>query len=170
MAPPKGSWEGSEVSAADIQYLSDTRRLPSKAKVAARMAGGEREPQPQEGKRVVFFSHFKRGFGLPASTFFHAFLSFFGLQPHHLGANAVLQLSGFANLCEGYLGVEPDVELWSPLFFLKQQGPEAGAMSDCGATVVSIQPNGLFPKIPLEDSAKKWQNSYVRHQLAPVHQ
>ena len=39
---------------------------------------------------------------------------------HHLGANPVMQLAGFTMLCEGYLGLEPDIDLWVRLFFLKQ--------------------------------------------------
>ena len=60
---------------------------------------------------MVFLPHFERGFGLSASTFFCAFLEFFGLQLHHLGAGAIVQLSGFVTLCEGYLGVEPTIDL-----------------------------------------------------------
>jgi hypothetical protein len=133
--------------------------------VAVRLPGGELAPQAEGTERVVFFSHFKRGFGLPVSDFLCSFLEFFGLQPHHLGANAVLQLSGFVTLCEGYLGVEPSIDLWACFFFLKQQGPEPGVMSACGAAVISARPRGACPKMPLEDSAKKWQNSffYVRN-------
>src|SRR3990170_2671020 len=112
MARPKGSWLGSIITADDVQYLRDTRRLPPVAEVEARLPGQERSTLPIGDERVVFYSHFKRGLGLPASTFLRAFLEFFGLQPHHLGANAVLQLSGFVTLCEGYLGVEPSVDLW----------------------------------------------------------
>ena len=81
--------------------------------------------------------HFERGFGLPASTFFSDFLEFFGLQPHHLSVGAIMQLSGFVTLCEGYLGVEPSIDRWVRLFPLKQQGPRAGEMSECGAAVIS---------------------------------
>ena len=109
---------------------------------------------------MVFFPHFKRGFSLPASTFFHDFLEFFGLHHHYLGAGAIMQLSGFVTLCEGYLGVAPSIDLWAHFFSLKQQGPTVGEFSDCGATVISKQSGADCPKIPLEDSAKKWQNSF----------
>ena len=67
-------------------------------------------------------------------------------------------------LCEGYLGVEPTIDLWARFFSLKQQGPSAGEFADCGAAVISKRSGADFPKIPLEDSAKKWQNSfYVRN-------
>ena len=48
---------------------------------------------------------------------------------------------------------------------MKQQGPSAGEFADCGAAVISKRWGEDFPKIPQEDSSKKWQNSffYVRN-------
>ena len=108
---------------------------------------------------MVFLTHLERGVGLLASAFFRAFLEFFRLQPHHLGTGAIMQLSGFVTLCEGYLGVEPTIDLWARFFSLKQQGLSVGEFADCGAAVISKRPGADFPKIPLEYSAKKWQNS-----------
>ena len=79
MALPKGSWEGSVVTDVDLQYLRRTRRLPPAEALVARAPGPERVPAPREGERVVFYSHFERGLGLPASLFFRAWLDFFGL-------------------------------------------------------------------------------------------
>lgn len=106
----------------DIQYLCDTKRLPPTEVVVARAPNAKRIPEPREGEYVVFYTHFARGFGLPASLCFHAFLEFFGLQRHDLGSNVVLQLAGFTMLCEGYLGVMPATDLWAKMFFIKQQG------------------------------------------------
>jgi hypothetical protein len=61
---------------------------------------------------VVFYDHFPRGFALPASSFMHQFLDHFHLQPHHIGANAMMVLSTFATLCEAYLGIWPNIELF----------------------------------------------------------
>ena len=102
---------GLNVTSEDITQLRATRRLPWETDVSVRLPWGEQRPRPQGQECVVFLTHFERGFGLPASTFFHAFLEFFGLQPHHLGAGAIVQLSGFMTLCEGYLGVKPTVDL-----------------------------------------------------------
>ena len=76
-----------------------------------------------------------------------------------------MQLSGFVTLCEGYLGVKPSIDLWVRFFSLKQQGQRAGEISECGAAVISRWSGADCPKMPLEDSAKKWQNSffYVRN-------
>ena len=148
------------ITSEDITQLRASRRFPWEMDVGVRLPHGEQRPRHEGQERVVFLTHFEREFGLAVSTFFHTFLEFFGLQPHHLGAGAIVQLSGFVTLCEGYLGVEPTIDLWARFFSLKQQGPSAGEFADCGAAVISKRSGADFPKIPLEDSAKKWQNSF----------
>ena len=88
---PPGRWEGSDVTKDDLEWLLSTRRITSQ--VICRKPGKELAPVTEPGERVVFLAHFERGFGLPASDFFRAFLDFFGLQPHHLPANAFVSLS-----------------------------------------------------------------------------
>ena len=108
-----GTWDGSEVHEDHIEFLRWTRRLPGEDRVQVRLAPkGEISPAPQEGERVIFRSHCLRGLGLPASSFFRSFLEFYGLQPHHLTPNAVVLLSAFVAMCEGFLGVLPTLELW----------------------------------------------------------
>ena len=74
---PRGSWEGSEVSEEDINWLYTSRRVPPG--VACRRPGDEVEPTPELGEYVVFMQHFQRGFGLPISDFFSKFLLRYGL-------------------------------------------------------------------------------------------
>ena len=105
-----GVWDGSEVEEEHIEFLRQTRRLPSADIVRACAAPeGEIRPAPEEGERVIFHSHLMRGLGLPASGFFHSFLEFHGLQPHHHTPNTMVLLSAFATLCEGFLGVLPTI-------------------------------------------------------------
>ena len=144
---------GSTVTADDITYLWSSQHLPRETDVGIRLPHGEQGPQPEGQERVVFLTHFEHGFGLLASTFFRGFLEFFGLQPHHLGVGAIVQFSGFVTLCEGYLGVEPTIDLWARFFSLKQQGQSAEEFADCGAAVISKRSGADFPKISLEDSA-----------------
>ena len=91
----------------DIDYLHRMQWLSPAAEVEARTPGEETAPEPRSGDLVVFYTHFLCGLGLSASVFFRRFLTYFGLQPHHLGPNAILQLTGFAMLCEGYVGILP---------------------------------------------------------------
>ncbi|KAI4989937.1 hypothetical protein ZWY2020_038300 [Hordeum vulgare] len=90
---------------------------------------------------------------------------FFGLQPHHLVPNAILQLAAFVVSCEGFMGIEPRIDLWCSLFFFKQQsiamekseveklkGPLP--MTPCGAALVHHCLKSGFPQMPLQDSIK----------------
>jgi hypothetical protein len=73
----RSGWEGSEVTPADISWIITTRRVS--ADVACRLPSGEIVPAPESGERVVFISHFERGFGLPVSDFFRDFLDTYDL-------------------------------------------------------------------------------------------
>ncbi|KAI4981345.1 hypothetical protein ZWY2020_021830 [Hordeum vulgare] len=107
----QGAWLGSEICEGHIMALRHHRLLPPASQVLVRIPGAETAPTPAAREIVVFDEHFYRGFGLPASPFFFEWLHFFGLQPHHLAPNAILQLSAFVVLCEGFLGIEPRLDL-----------------------------------------------------------
>ncbi|KAE8821451.1 hypothetical protein D1007_00601 [Hordeum vulgare] len=117
----QGAWLGSDVEEELIDALRHHRLLPPASQVSVHLPGFEASPAPIAGEVVVFAEHFYRGFGLPASSFFAEWLQFFGLQPHHLAPNAILELAAFVVLCEGFVGIEPRVDLWRSLFFFKQQ-------------------------------------------------
>ncbi|KAE8772900.1 hypothetical protein D1007_55038 [Hordeum vulgare] len=117
----QGAWLGSDVDEELIDALHHHRLLPPASQVSVRLPSCEASPAPVAGEVVVFAEHFYRGFGLPASSFFAEWLQFFGLHPHNLAQNAILQLAAFVVLCEGFVGIEPRVDLWRSLFFFKQQ-------------------------------------------------
>ncbi|KAE8792072.1 hypothetical protein D1007_33498 [Hordeum vulgare] len=161
-----GAWLGCDICAKHIDALRHRRMLPPASLVAVRIPGAENAPTPQEGEVVVFDEHFYGGFGLPASTFFCNFLTFFGLHPHHLVPNSILQLTSFVVLCDGFLWIEPRLDLWQSLFFFKQQsikmdkaevekldGPRL--MTPCGAELVHHRTKSGFPQMPLQDTVKQ---------------
>ncbi|KAE8805627.1 hypothetical protein D1007_18296 [Hordeum vulgare] len=98
-----GASIGSDICIDHIDVLRHRRMLPLASLVAVRIPVSETAATQQEGEVVVFDEHFYRGFGLRASNFFANFLTLFGLQPHLLAPNAILQLV----LCDGFRG-------WSP--------------------------------------------------------
>ena len=155
----RAGWEGSEVSSAEIKWLKRSRRILEG--VECRRPTGEIEPTPVAGERVVFVAHFERGFGLPVSPFFRAFLNRFHLQPHHLPANAITQLSALAAFSAGYLGLWPTVELWAKYFQLKKQsvlgGPDPKRMTTTGGASIAPRKRSIFPRILGLESYRKWQ-------------
>src|SRR3954471_23647476 len=159
------NWEGSTITENDIAWLRKTRRIPDE--VSCRIPPrNEVVPNPEPGERVVFISHFLRGFGLPASYFFRSFLDRFGLQPHHLPANAILFLSGFASFYEGYLGLWPTVDQWARFYMFCTQsvqnkhhvGPKP--MVEAGAASVTPRKGVGFIQIKGLASCRKWLQSY----------
>lgn len=158
-----GDWDGSNVNEDHITFLRETRRLPGAGYVKARVPPeGEISPAPGEGERVVFRSHFIRGFGLPASGFLRSFLEFYHLQPHHLTPNTVMLLAAFVTLCEGYLGILPTIELWGAFFYTKLGTSVREVAAQCGAFIAVRRPSpkNAFPTIKLPQSVKMWQQSY----------
>ena len=127
-----GDWDGSTVIEDHITLLRDTRWMPNAAFVKARVPPEtEISPAPRGNERVVFRSHFLRGFGLPVSGFFRSFLDFNHLQPHHLTPNTVTLLSALVTVCEGYIGVLPMIELWGAFFYGKLGTSAKDTTAEC---------------------------------------
>ncbi|KAE8820084.1 hypothetical protein D1007_02053 [Hordeum vulgare] len=181
-ASSQGAWLGSDVDEGHIEVLHHHRLLPLAPQVSMRLPSSETAPAPAAGEVVVFVEHFYRGFGLLASSFFAEWLQFFGLHPHHLAPNAILQLDAFVVLCDGFVGIETRVDLWRSLFFFKQQsiamekseveklrGPRP--MTTCGAALVHHRLKSGFPQMPLQDSIKHRQKGffYVKN-VDPAHE
>ena len=70
-------------------------------------------------------------------------------------------LACYASLCENYLGVWPNLELFVRLFFVKA-GTEVtqGPLVKCGCAIIVARGGTFLPKPILVDSAKMWQKSY----------
>ncbi|KAE8777801.1 hypothetical protein D1007_49387 [Hordeum vulgare] len=173
-----GAWLGSEIYDGHIEALHHHRMLSPASLVMVRIPDAETAATPREGEILIFDEQFYRRFGILASTFFSNCLIFFGLQPHHLAPNAILQLSAFVVLCEGFLGIEPRLDLWQSLFFLKQQsrkmdkaelekldGPRP--MTSCGAALVHHRLKSGFPQMPLQESIRQWQKRILPLQRRP---
>ncbi|KAM0857704.1 hypothetical protein ACQ4PT_048304 [Festuca glaucescens] len=165
----RGSWRGSDVSQAEIDWLYRSRRIPEE--VFCRIPGNEREPVPNPGEVVVFTAHFERGFGLPASDFFRHFLDFYELQPHHLPGNAVFYLSSFVSFVEGFVGLLPTVETFARFYNLRinsiqdPQLPIPKPVVQCGACILTPRQGSPYYKFTGLESCRAWQETffYVRN-------
>ena len=68
---------------------------------------------------MSFTNFHKYGFGVPVSDFLHGFICKHGVQLQHLPPNAVSQLAGFVVVCEAFLGIAPNKDLFRRVFELK---------------------------------------------------
>ena len=163
--PVRSAWEGSNVTNEEIQWLRRTRRIPPE--VECRLPGAELAPVVRTGEFVVLVAHFERGFGLPVSDFMRRFFVKYGVQPHHLPANAITTLSAYVSFVEGYLGVWPSINLWAKYFRFRSQvildldNPGAPKqMTQCGAATITPRRGSIFPRINGLESCKKWLRSF----------
>ncbi|KAM0925344.1 hypothetical protein ACQ4PT_004266 [Festuca glaucescens] len=81
-------------------------------------------PTPEANERVFTKAWVERGLSLPPSEFFLEVLNTYGLQPHNICPNAYLLLSNFVTLCEGHLGVRPDIWLLQFFYRVKKETKE----------------------------------------------
>jgi hypothetical protein len=66
---------------------------------------------------VVSFVRFhERGFMAPASRFMRALCHHYGVELHNLAPNAISQAATFVGVCEGFLGIPVNWDLWVHLF------------------------------------------------------
>jgi hypothetical protein len=169
----RGSWRGSDVSQAEIDWLYRSRRIPEE--VSCRIPGDEREPVPNPGEVVVFTAHFERGFGLPTSDFFRRFHNFYKIQPHDLPGNAIFYLSSFVSFIEGYAGLWPTTETFARFYNLQinsiqdPQLPLPKPVVECGACIITPRQKSPYYKLTGLESCRKWQQTffYVKN-LGPI--
>ena len=93
--------------------------------------------------------------------FFRQLLEFYKLRIHDLAPNSVLTLSNFVVLCEDYLQIKPDLDLWLELFYCNPQ-PETsgGPLLQCGAVALQRRLNSVFPKPVFPNRIKDWQKTF----------
>ena len=139
-----GDWKGSVVTPELIAELQQEGVLGTEEDIQVRLPpADEIRPAPRHGESVLFVEHLERGLALPMSLFFRQFLEYFELQPHYLRANSISQLSFLATLCEAYLGIWPNLDLFYRFFFIRgRQKTFADGRKeavDCGSAVVYKQ-------------------------------
>jgi hypothetical protein len=76
----------------------------------------EWEPNPPYGYVVSFIRFNERGFAAPASRFMRALCYYYGVELHNFTPNAISQATTFVGVCEGFLGIPVNWDLWVHLF------------------------------------------------------
>jgi hypothetical protein len=76
----------------------------------------DREPNQPYGYVVSFICFHERGFAVPASRFMRALCYHYGVEFHNFTPNAISQVATFVGVCEGFLGIPVNWDLWVHLF------------------------------------------------------
>jgi hypothetical protein len=76
----------------------------------------DREPNPPHGYVVSFIHFHERGFAAPASCFLRGLCFHYGVELHNFAPNAISQAATFIGICEGFLGIPVNWDLWVYLF------------------------------------------------------
>ncbi|KAK1608903.1 hypothetical protein QYE76_032576 [Lolium multiflorum] len=112
-------------------------------------------PKPDADERVMTKAWVERGLSLPCSEFFLSIIDTYGLQPHNIFPNSYLLLSNFATLCEGHLGIRPDVKLWQ-FFFRVRKETKDKAMLNCGSMTFMLRLGRMYPPHDSHESVRYW--------------
>jgi hypothetical protein len=76
----------------------------------------DREPNPPFRYVVSFIRFHERGFAAPASRFFRGLCFHYSVEMHNFALNAISQAATFVGVCEGFLGIPVNWDLWIHLF------------------------------------------------------
>jgi hypothetical protein len=76
----------------------------------------DRVPNPPFGYVVSFIRFHECGFAAPASRFMRALCYHYGVELHNFTPNAISQAAMFVGVCEGFLGIPTNWDLWVHLF------------------------------------------------------
>jgi hypothetical protein len=76
----------------------------------------DRVPNPPFGYVVSFVRFHERGFTAPARRFMRALCYQYGVDLHNFTPNAISQAATFVGVCEGFLGIPVNWDLWVHLF------------------------------------------------------
>jgi hypothetical protein len=79
----------------------------------------DREPNPLFGYVVSFIRFHKHRFAAPASRFLCGLCYHYGVELHNFTLNTISQAATFVGICEGFLGISVNWDLWVHLFRAK---------------------------------------------------
>jgi hypothetical protein len=132
-------------------------------------------PSPLEGYVVSFMTFYERWFSMPPHQFLHSLVRYYGLELHHLTPSGVLHVVAFVTLCEAYLGIDPDLDLWKYFFYVRRpQDPKAKVIISGGAVIHVKSRHRADPylEIRMPRSMKRWQKKWFylkNNDSAPLH-
>ena len=112
MARAASHWAESEMDATKIKALVAAEKIPKRKFVKWIEAAGQHCPSGEIVQIPVFQAFCECGFRLSAHPFLTLVLEHFQVELVNLVPNSITMLGVFAYLCEAYLGILVDLELF----------------------------------------------------------
>ena len=164
-------WPAPTMTEDQLRKLVSDGLIQSKDITDWKAPGEHRVPTLGPGEIILFVSFIRAGLCLPASSFLHRFLKYFGVSLNHLTPNAVLHLSVFVHLCESFLGIPPSLSLFRYFFRLKPQPrrDDTRVLGGCGIQFRQGLKSKFFD-YDLVDSVRDWRADwfYVADIIPPL--
>jgi hypothetical protein len=114
------AWERSTVTRLTLNQLVNAGQLAANEDGRPAewivLPGRDQAPNPPNGYVVSFVRFQERGFMAPASCFMRALCFHYGVELHNFAPNAISQAATFVGICEGFLGISVNWDLWIHLF------------------------------------------------------
>jgi hypothetical protein len=117
-------------------------------------------PAPTEGYVVPFKAFYERGSSMPLHQLLCSLLQCYGLELYHLTPSGLLHLTTFVTLCEAYLRIDHDLDLWKYFFSVHHpQDREAKLTIYSGAVIHVKSGHKAYPylQIPMPSSISGWR-------------
>jgi hypothetical protein len=169
---PTYPWESSTVTATKL--TAHVIRGLLRPRTSARewlVPGNEAEPRPPPGYVVSFLAYHARGFAMPAHMFLREILHHFDLELHALAPNSLQLIVNFIAIYEGYLGIDPDFELFKYLFKAAVSFRESWRVAPYGFCSLQLRRSrsSEYPHVTLRDSNKDWHRVwfYLKNHEGP---
>jgi hypothetical protein len=127
MAPPQSitvidpsAWQRSTTTKLSLNLLVDGDQLAANEEGQPaewiEPPARDRVPNPLFGYVDSFVRFHERGFAASASRFMRALCYHYGVELHNFTPNAISQAATFVGVCEGFLGIPVNWDLWVHLF------------------------------------------------------
>jgi hypothetical protein len=104
----------------------------------------DRKPNLPFGYVVSSVRHHERGFEAPTSRFMRGLCYHYGVELHNFTPNAISQVATFVGVCEGFLGIPVNWDLWVHLFpaeldTLSTPEPRVRRAVHAGGMIISLR-------------------------------
>jgi hypothetical protein len=117
-------------------------------------------PRPSEGFRVMFLAFLLCGLSLSAHEFISRLLFIYGVQLHQLTPSSILYVACFITLCEAFLSVDPQWELWKHIFHLcRNESKEE--VHDLGGAIITVRSESQYLKFNMAESVQNWRQKWL---------